>query len=75
MVLGVFADAVAADAAATALMAWEKAEDVVDPEVLMISRKLIELGGTVEVHEVTEEASDAVAAAVPMDPDGPITTS
>ena len=34
-------------------------------EAYMISKKLTELGGTAEVHEVTEEALEAVAAAAP----------
>lgn len=44
-----------------------------DPEAHMISEKLIELGGTTQVHEVTEEALEAVAAAAPAEP--PTTTS
>jgi len=39
-----------------------------DPEAAMISNKLTELGGTPEVHEVTEEALEAVAAAAPTEP-------
>lgn len=163
MVLAIFADEAAADAAATSFMAWEKAEDIVsrpvgvlaadanghikehmlgtrsgkkgagiglllavvapptllagmigggilghfhhqglgltdadreriaaelaggraaigvlvedDPEVHMVSEKLTELGGAVEVHEVTEEALDAVAAAVPAQEEGPTVLS
>jgi uncharacterized membrane protein len=40
-----------------------------DPEAAMISNKLTELGGTPEVHEVTEEALEAVAAAAPPEPE------
>jgi hypothetical protein len=40
-----------------------------DAEAAMISNKLTELGGTPEVHEVTEEALDAVAAAAPPEPE------
>jgi hypothetical protein len=40
-----------------------------DPEAAMISDKLTELGGTAEIHEVTEEALEAVAAAAPSEPD------
>jgi hypothetical protein len=40
-----------------------------DPEAAMISNKLTELGGTPEVHEVTEEALEAVAAAAPTEPE------
>lgn len=43
-----------------------------DPEAHMISEKLIELGGTTQVHEVTEEALEAVAAVAPAEP--PTTT-
>jgi len=39
-----------------------------DPEAAMISSKLAELGGIPEVHEVTEEALEAVAAAAPTEP-------
>ncbi len=155
MVLGIFADEDAADAAATSLMAWEKENDVVprpvgvlvadeqgrikehklgqrsgkagagiglvlaviapptllagmigggilghfhhqglgltdgdreriaaeltggkaaigvlveqDVEAAMIARKLTDLGGIAEVHEVTQEALDAVAAAAPAE--------
>jgi hypothetical protein len=155
MVLGIFADEAAADAAAASLMAWEKATDVVprpvgvlvadengrikehklgqrsgkagagiglvlavvapptllagivgggilghfhhkglgltdadreriaeelaggkaaigvlveeDPEAAMISDKLIEFGGRAEIHEVTQEALEAVAAAAPAE--------
>jgi len=38
-------------------------------EAEAISAKLTELGGTAEVHEVTEEALEAVAAAVPAEPE------
>ena len=40
-----------------------------DPEARLISDKLTELGGTAEIHEVTEEALAAVAAAAPAEPD------
>ena len=40
-----------------------------EPEAAMISNKLTELGGTPEVHEVTEEALEAVAAAAPAEPE------
>jgi uncharacterized membrane protein len=40
-----------------------------DPEAAMISNKLAELGGTPEVHEVTEEALEAIAAAAPPEPE------
>lgn len=36
-----------------------------DMEAAMISRKLTDLGGVAEVHEVTDEALEAVAAAAP----------
>lgn len=39
------------------------------PEAAMISNKLTELGGTPEVHELTEEALEAVAAAAPAEPE------
>jgi len=45
-----------------------------EPEAYMISKKLIELGGTTEVHEVSEEALEAVAAAVPTQPDAAAAT-
>jgi hypothetical protein len=35
----------------------------------LISDKLTELGGTAEIHEVTAEALEAVAAAAPAEPD------
>jgi hypothetical protein len=38
-------------------------------EAAMISHKLAELGGTPEVHEVTDEALEAVAAAAPAEPE------
>jgi hypothetical protein len=38
-----------------------------DMEAAMISRKLADLGGTTEVHEVTGEALEAVAAAAPAE--------
>ncbi len=38
-----------------------------DAEAAMISRRLTDLGGTAEIHEVTAEALEAVAAAVPAD--------
>ncbi len=40
-----------------------------ETEAAMISHKLIELGGTTEVFEVTEEALDAVAAAAATESD------
>lgn len=40
-----------------------------EPEAAMISNKLTELGGTPEVHEVTEEALEAVASAAPIEPE------
>jgi hypothetical protein len=40
-----------------------------DPEAAMISDKLSELGGTPEVHAVTEEALQAVAAVAPTEPE------
>jgi len=38
-----------------------------DMEAAMISRKLTDLGGIAEVHEVTEEALESVAAAAPAE--------
>ena len=40
-------------------------EDV--PEARMLSDKLTELGGAVEIHEISQEALDAVAEAAPAD--------
>ena len=36
-----------------------------DPEVAMISKKLTDLGGVAETHEITQEALDDISAAVP----------
>ena len=36
-----------------------------EPEAHMISEKLTELGGAVEIHEISQEALDAVAEAAP----------
>ncbi len=38
-------------------------------EAAAVSAKLVELGGTAEVHEVSDEALDAVAAAAPEAPE------
>jgi hypothetical protein len=38
-----------------------------DEEAAMISRELADLGGSPEVHEVSDEALEAVAAAVPAE--------
>jgi uncharacterized membrane protein len=40
-----------------------------EPEAAMISNKLTELGGTPEVHEVTQEALEAAAAVAPAEPE------
>jgi hypothetical protein len=39
------------------------------PEAAMIAGKLTELGGTPEIHAVTDEALGAVAAAAPAEPE------
>lgn len=40
-----------------------------------IAAKLTELGGDVEIHPVTDEALEAVAAAAPAEPEAPVATA